>query len=309
MTDSTPAPPTGAVLAIDCGQSSLSWSLTGVEQAGRANGVDTSRPIEPQLVEAVRAILTLTGATPDTLACGSSGLDRPNAQQVLDELSGTSLRQVLLAHDSTTSYLGALGDSPGVMIACGTGVVTLAVGESEVARVDGWGWLMGDAGSAFWIGRNALEAALRGYDGRRSATVLTDIVAADFGDLEVAYLELQADPGKVARIASYAAMVDQVSGTDPVARDILDRAAAHLSESVLTAAHKVALGRSEPPYVCALGQTFGSARLLEKFASYLTLEWPTFALREPKGDALAGARLLAEVAGPLAARVVRASRN
>ena len=119
--------------------------------------------------------------------------------------------------------------------------------------MDGWGWIIGDAGSAYWIGRNALEAALRGYDGRRSATVLTEIVAADFDDLELAYLELQADPDKVSRIASYAAKVDQVSGTDLVARNILDRAAAHLSEAVVSAAHKVGLGRGEPPYVCALG--------------------------------------------------------
>jgi N-acetylglucosamine kinase-like BadF-type ATPase len=300
------------VLALDCGQTSLSWSfIDGFgEQTGSAKGVDTSRRIEPQIVEAVRAILTLTGHEPSTVACGSSGMDRPNARAMLEELHDTSVTDVVLAHDSTTSYLGALGDSPGVMITCGTGVVTLAVGPDEVARVDGWGWIIGDAGSAYWIGRNALEAALRGYDGRRSATVLTEIVAADFDDLELAYLELQADPDKVSRIASYAAKVDQVSGTDLVARNILDRAAAHLSEAVVSAAHKVGLGRGEPPYVCALGQTFKSQRLLDQFLSYLTMQWPTFAIREPIGDGLAGAKLLPTIGeSPLASRVVRASRN
>ena len=306
MTDSTPG-----VLALDCGQTSLTWSLIddSGEQTGSAKGVDTSRPIEPQLVEAVRAILTLTGHSPTVFACGSSGMDRPNAEAVLDGLRDTSVRDVVLAHDSTTSYLGALGDSPGVMITCGTGVVTLAVGPSEVARVDGWGWIIGDAGSAFWIGRCALEAAMRGYDGRRAATALTDIVAADFADLELAYLELQADPDRVARIASYAAKVDQVAGTDPVARNILDKAAAHLAEAVVAGAHRVALGRGEPPHVCALGQTFKSARLTEQFLAYLTMDWPSFAIREPIGDGLAGAKLLPTIAdSPLAARVVRASR-
>ncbi|MFT3860759.1 N-acetylglucosamine kinase [Micropruina sp.] len=305
MTDST-----AGVLALDCGQTSLTWSLVDHdgEQTGSAKGVDTSRPIEPQLAEAVRAILTLTGQNPSVVACGSSGMDRPDAEAVLDGLGGTSVRQVLLAHDSTTSYLGALGNTEGVMIASGTGVVTLAVGRDEVARVDGWGWIMGDAGSAFWIGRNALEAAMRGYDGRRAATVLTDVVAADFDDIELAYLELQADPDRVARVASYAAKVDRVAGSDPVARDILDRAAAHLAEAVGSAAHRVGLGRDEPPLVCALGQTFSSARLLDRFVSYLTMEWPSFALLEARGNGLTGATLLPTVTGSaLASRVVRAS--
>ena len=298
------------VLALDCGQSTITWSLTDAtgEQVGSRKGVDTSRAIEPQLVEAVRSIIETTGANPVTVACGSSGLDRPNAQAVMDGLRDTSVREVVLAHDSTTSYLGALGEAPGVMIASGTGVVTLAVGPREVARVDGWGWIMGDAGSAYWIGQNALEAAMRGYDGRRAATVLTDVVAADFSDLELAYLELQGDPDRVARVASYAAKVDHVAGSDPVARDILDRAAAHLAEAVGAAARRVGLGRDRPPLVCALGQTFRSTRVLEKFVQYLTMDWPSFAIHEPQGDALAGAKLLPTVTdSPLAARVVRAS--
>ena len=298
------------VLALDCGQSSITWSLIDAdgEQVGSRKGVDTSRAIEPQLVEAVRSIIETTGAGPVSVACGSSGLDRPNAQAVMHGLADTSVRDVALAHDSTTSYLGALGEAPGVMIASGTGVVTLAVGLREVARVDGWGWIMGDAGSAYWIGQNALEAAMRGYDGRRTATVLTDVVAADFPDLELAYLELQGDPDRVARVASYAAKVDHVAGSDPVARDILDRAAAHLAEAVGAAARRVGLGRDRPPLVCALGQTFRSTRVLEKFVQYLTMDWPSFAIHEPQGDALAGAKLLPTVTdSPLAARVVRAS--
>lgn len=306
MTDSS-----HGLLALDFGQTSLSWRVVADagQQSGHAKGVDTSRPIEPQIVDAARAILTLTGAAPSMVACGSSGLDRPLAQAALDGLQGTSVTDVALAHDSTTSYLGALGDEPGVMITSGTGVVTLAVGPDDVARVDGWGWIMGDAGSAFWIGRNALEAAMRGYDGRRAETALTEVVAADFDDLELAYLELQADPNRVARVASYAAKVDEVAVHDPVARNILDKAAAHLAEAVVAGAHRVGLGRGTAPPVCALGQTFGSKRLLEQFVSYLTLDWPNFALRTPLGDGLAGAAMLPTVEGALAARVLRASRS
>jgi len=304
-------PTVGGSLALDCGQTSISWSLeTGSERLeGTGLGVDTSRPIEPQIADAARTVLSATGQEPTLLVCGSSGLDRPDARAALSALAGTSITDVALAHDSTTSYLGALGDSPGVMITCGTGVVTLAVGADEVARVDGWGWIMGDAGSAYWIGRNALEAAMRGYDGRRQATTLTEIVAADFDDIELAYLELQADPNRVSRVASYAAKVDVAAHRDPVARNILDKAAAHLAEAVVAGAHRVGLGRDGPPAVSALGRTFESARVRERFIAFLTLDWPTFELLEPLGDGLRGAELLDDLGdSPLATRVSRAAR-
>lgn len=299
------------VLAIDCGRSGSSWSISGSGfAAGAAPGVDPSRPIEPQIAELARTALTESGRRPGTLACGSAALRRPDAAATLADLLDTPITRVRLADDSVTEYLGALADSDGVLIACGTGVVALAVGGAEVARVDGWGWLMGDAGSAYWIGRNALEAAMRGYDGRRQSTALTELLQDDFDDIEIAHLELQADPDRVARVASYAARVDEAAQTDPVARSILDKAAAHLAEAVVAAAHRVGLGRHEAPRVCAVGGTFESGRIRERFVAYLAMTWPGFALTPPLGDRLHGTQRLAVLdGGPLASLVVTASRN
>ena len=223
---------------------------------------------------------------------GASGLDDAGADELL-ALLDPSVTSAALAHDSTTWYLGAHGDAPGVIIACGTGVVTLAMGLTEVARVDGWGWIMGDAGSAYWIGRNALEAPM-----------------ADFDDIERAYLELQADENRVSRIARYARIVDALAPTDPVAANILDKAAAHLSEAVFAATSRVGLVEHQPPRVCAVGQTFSSSRLLNRFTGFLTLQWPNFALAEPKGNALDGAAALVglDESSPLERRVKRATR-
>lgn len=301
------------VLAIYCDHASSAWCITDAGagfSGGSGPGIDLARPVEPQLTRRVRTILGDTGLRPGVLACGAPGLDRPDAAAALADLRETSIARVALAHHSTASYLGALGDTEGVMIASGTGVVALAVGPHDIARVDGWGWIMGDSGSAFWIGRNALEAAMRGYDGRRQSTLLTEMLEEDFDDLELAYLELQADPDRVARVASYAAKVDEAALTDPVAGDILDRAAAHLAESVVAAAHRAGLGRGEPPLVCALGQTFESVRLRTKFVGYLAMDWPSFELGEPLGDGLHGVQHLATLGdGPLADRVATATRD
>ncbi|MGO7983376.1 BadF/BadG/BcrA/BcrD ATPase family protein, partial [Rhizobium johnstonii] len=83
------------------------------------------------------------------VSCGVSGLtsEQTEPEALLSALRPFRVHTVNLAHDSATAYLGALGNANGVVVAAGTGVVTFAVGDRSVARVDGWGYLIGDAGS------------------------------------------------------------------------------------------------------------------------------------------------------------------
>lgn len=197
-----------------------------------------------------------------------------------------------LAHDAVAAYLGALGLGAGCVISAGVSTSCLAVGHRDTARVDGWGSLMGDAGSEFWIGRTALEAAMRGYDGRRQMTELTDMLAEEYPDIRSAYLDLQTRPDRVERIAGFAGRVDDLAATDRVAGNILDKAAAHLSEAVQAAIRRVHLNGPPPPHVIAIGPVFTSHRVLSRFTDYLTLQWPSFALGVASGTTLDGVELL-----------------
>jgi N-acetylglucosamine kinase-like BadF-type ATPase len=303
----------GGLLAVDAGQSAIgiSWTDGHHRLFGTMPGVLTDRPLMPQLASAVTGFLNSEGVSATAVGLGVSGLVTPEAKELLYLLRRTSITAIAIAHDSTTAYLGALGNRPGVVCAAGTGTVTLAVGDTDVARVDGWGHIMGDAGSAYWIGRNALEAAMRGYDGRRQMTALTELVIADFPDIEGAYIKLQGDQHRVARIARYAQAVDRLSASDGVAANILDKAAAHLSEAVIAGARRAGLmGGHEPPHVCAVGDVFKSERVTHKFADYLTLQWPNFAVTPAIGNPLDGAAQLISLdpSSPMASRVARASR-
>jgi N-acetylglucosamine kinase-like BadF-type ATPase len=300
------------LLALDAGQTGirLRWEHGQERLEGSTSGVLTDRPLMPQLAEAIGAFVTGHRLSPTTVGVGTSGLVTPEATELLGLVERYGVREVAVAHDATTSYLGALGDSAGVVIAAGTGVVTLAVGAVSVARVDGWGYLIGDAGSAFWIGRAGMDAAMRGFDGRGRMTPLTDRLREIFPDLSAAYVELQSDDRKVSRIASFAKVVDELAGTDAVAAGIMDAAAAELSESVLAGLHRVGLMTAEPPRVCALGQVLRSTHVRERFTRYLRMQWPRLGLTEPLGNALHGAALLANLGedSPLAALVARAER-
>ncbi len=251
-------------------------------------GVDTSLPRIPQLAAAVRAAAP-QGA--ETVLVGTTGLGAEDtAAALLAELREYGTRTVLLAHDSVTSYLGALGDRTGCVIAAGTGIVTLGVGATRAVRVDGWGWILGDAGSGFWIGRRAIDMALRAFDGRGPETALLDLVRADFGDPALAYLQLQADPHRVARTAAYARKVDDLAATDAVAAQVLRDAAYEMVTSVTTALARVDGGPEDP--VCVLGNVFRSATLRAAFAQGLAERAPSHPIVEAQGTGLDGADLL-----------------
>jgi N-acetylglucosamine kinase-like BadF-type ATPase len=290
-------------LAIDAGQTGIRTLLIsdGARGAeGELPGILTSEPLIPQLA---RVIEGAADGPIDVVSIGSTGLTAEQTDPAaLRDLAGVG--EVLMAHDSVTSYLGALGDAHGAVVASGTGVVTLAVGATDVARVDGWGNLLGDAGSGYWIGRAALEAVMRAHDGRGPRTALTERARAEFPDLEQAYIELQGDPGRVRRIAAYTRHVAELAPTDEVAAGICADAARELARSVTTGLERVGAA----PVVCGIGGVLRAAPIAEAFAAELRTRWTELELRAPLGSGIDGAALLPEVApgSALAALIARA---
>jgi glucosamine kinase len=289
----------GLSLALDGGQTGTKVRIIGDGRPATDRtlpGVRTDRPLLPQLSGIAEAVHNDINEPLTVVCLGVSGLtDRDaDAAALLDHLSHLGTRTVLLAHDSVTSFLGSLGDTRGAVIAAGTGVVTLGVGASTVARVDGWGNIMGDAGSAYWIGREALDAAMRSHDGRDSATELVEVVRSRWPNIEEAYIDLQTDPDRVRIVASFAEAVDAVSTTDGAAARILLRAARELSRSVVAALERVAepeeADRTEE--ISAIGGVFRSVSLRSRFAELTTEARPNAELRTARGSGLDGAALL-----------------
>ncbi|HET9770573.1 MAG TPA: hypothetical protein VFS16_06775, partial [Acidimicrobiia bacterium] len=95
--------------------------------------------------------------------------------------------------------------------------------DSAVACVDGWGHLLGDTGSGFWIGRRGLDAALRAHDGRGGGSPrLARLVERDIGPLDrLPDMAARAGAGPVAAIASFSVQVaEAASEGDEIARFI-----------------------------------------------------------------------------------------
>lgn len=281
------------LVALDGGQSGVRTLLQdddGVRPGPGASGILSDQPLLPQLRDIVLA--ALGGRHTDVVALGVSGLGQHDTAAELKSLLGGAADTVLLAHDSTTSYLGALGPREGAVVASGTGAVTLAVGPSRVRRVDGWGHLLGDAGSGFWIGREALTAVLRAHDGRGEPTALTELARIEFGDLSQLYLQIQADPGRVARIASWARRVSELASTDAVCARISREAGRQLADSVASGLTDV----GADPLASTVGNVFLNSALASSFAHHLTERVPRVRIVPAAGTGLDGAATLAQVA-------------
>ncbi|GAA2142642.1 N-acetylglucosamine kinase [Glycomyces algeriensis] len=301
-----------ATLAIDAGQTSVKVRLRDGSRATEwsAPGIRTDGPLLPQLAAVVdRAVAD--GHAFERLALGVSGLESAHAEAagLLERYREGGVQSVHIAHDSVSAFLGALGDGCGAVVAAGTGVVTLAVGRTEVARVDGWGHLIGDAGSGYWIGRAGLDAVMRAHDGRGDATALTDLVRADFPDLEQAYLELQADADRVRRTAGYARAVTAAAAEgDAVAAAILDRAGRELALSALAGLRRTGEDGAERPRVRGIGGVFTAPALAEAFTREVQATLPGAEVAVGESHPLDGAGLLPDVAASsaLAARIAAA---
>jgi N-acetylglucosamine kinase-like BadF-type ATPase len=221
--------------------------------------------------------------------------------------------------DSAGAYasgaVGAGAHGPGGMgvggAGPGGGIWTF---DSAVACVDGWGHLLGDAGSGFWVGRRGLNAALRAHDGRGGGSaMLARLVERDVGPLDrLPEMAARAGAGPVAAIASFSVQVAEAAmAGDEVARHIWRKAAAHLADSAVACARRLNPNSTTPIAVSWLGGLFAvpDELLLQPFLARIRATFPAADLMPAVGDALAGAARLANPAarGALAGLVFDSS--
>jgi N-acetylglucosamine kinase-like BadF-type ATPase len=86
--------------------------------------------------------------------------------------------RVEVISDAEAALLGALGGRPGVLVLAGTGSIVLGRdGQGRLARAGGLGPLLGDEGSAFWLGREWLRGRPDGAGLARALGRRPDAVA------------------------------------------------------------------------------------------------------------------------------------
>lgn len=209
-----------------------------------ADGDGSASPFAAALSRLVGG-LSLPARPLDAVCVGMTGVLRPGpaAAAVAEAVQALlPARRVLVTSDVVTGYCGAVGLGPGVVVAAGSGMIALAAGPLGVARVDGWGYLLGDAGSGFEIGRRGLAAALRAHDGPGGSALLAEFAMEVFGPLDGVVEAVYGAGNPVGAVAAFAAKVAEGARRgDPHATGIWADAATEVADTALAAAAR-ALG-------------------------------------------------------------------
>jgi len=145
-------------------------------------GWERFRQIMTELFSSLRGMLP-PDASVGAIYCGLAGVDRPKVWQnvyelILEQWPGA---MVGLGHDAMPALMCASGKLEGVVLIGGTGAFAFGINEAgKQGRVGGWGYLLGDEGSGYDIGRRALQSVMRCYDYRGPDTLLVKKVLGKY---------------------------------------------------------------------------------------------------------------------------------
>ncbi len=158
-------------------------------------------------------------------------------EATIARLFGPTPQRVL--NDVDAAHIGAFAGGSGILILAGTGSMAWARDASGASyRTGGWGDVVGDEGSGYWIGRHVLGAVSKSIDGRTGPTAMLDDLftrlGLDLGDrvnaLEGWASRLAEPRTQIAALAPIA-LAGAAAG-DGAARAIVDAAADELTAHV-----------------------------------------------------------------------------
>jgi len=232
-----------------------------IRAAIEAAGVDRHRVIS--------VALGLTGAP-------TGGTATAIVHDIVREL--LSPQTISVTPDYITNLAGASGGQPGVVLIAGGGAIAYGVTtDGREALSGGYGYLLGDEGSAFDIGRRAAIAAARAADGRDDPTALQALVERAFG------LAAMREITRVVYAAGFSRdrlsllapeVAAEAHAGDAVATRIMRTAGKELARTAL-ATIRMLYAPGDPADVFLTGGVFAAGDiLLDPFRAALSTGWP-----------------------------------
>ena len=179
------------VLGIDAGGTKtvclLANSQGEIVSEGRGPGANLHTAgelaVEKVLHAAMEAAIGDRDIIPAAVCLGIAGVDRDDEEMALRAIMrriGYKSR-VLVVNDALIGLVAGARGEPGIAINAGTGSIVYGRNAKfEAARAGGWGHMIGDEGSGYWIGRESLAAVMRAFDGRGPETSLTADILSYF---------------------------------------------------------------------------------------------------------------------------------
>lgn len=267
-------------------------SVLGCGEAGPANGPSGLPQALKAIEEAYSQAVTQAGLTTADVSSihAGMGIAGLNRRGFLDGLKAHvfPFETTGFASDAAIANLGAHAGGDGAIVIVGTGSVGFARVGDSIFTIGGYGFPVSDEGSGAELGQRAIRRALWARDGRIPHTPMTQEVLDHFHGSagEVVDWTARATP---ADYAAFAPMIlaHAIQG-EPNAESIVQDSARRIEAIIRTLLERGA------PHCCLMG---GIASPMRDWLAPSVRE----RLREPLGDPLDGAILLARTRAEKAA--------
>lgn len=251
--------------------------LCGTGLGGPSNyddvGVATAQAGIEQAMDAARRMAGLPLASFAAAFLGMAGVvssqDRAMIREIARNLELAQPDRVGVDHDCRIALAGGLNGRPGIVVIAGTGSSCYGrTAAGEGWRAGGWGQLISDEGSSYWLGVQAMKAAVSAYDGRIERTLLLERVQdrlrlADMNDIMHRIYHTGLSRAEIAALAPL--VIGAARAGDEVAQGLIEQGAQDLAECVLAVARR--LGFTDGP--CELALTGGLFRAGDTFTQPL----------------------------------------
>jgi|SRR5687768_6247493 N-acetylglucosamine kinase-like BadF-type ATPase len=299
-------------LGVDGGGTKTAYALVDAEGRLRAThvgatidhlaeGLDAARS---RLREGLESTLAQANATPRELGYAFLGLpaygEDGQMTAALDAMPAGVLGPggYRCGNDMVCSWAGSLACVDGISVIAGTGSMAYGEYAGRQARCGGWGELIGDEGSAYWIAREGMNLFSRMSDGRAARGPLHALVRERLGLADDLYLCSRiygARADKRDAFAQFARLVHEAAQSgDADATAIFARGARELVACVLATHRALAVPPNEAVPVSHSGGVFDNApAMVDAFRASLAAAPVRLEYRAPRFPPAVGAALYA----------------
>ncbi len=237
-----------------------------------------------------------------SVVCGLTGAGRIGDQQRMTEglkkfaLSKKSkLKKIIIESDARIALEGAFKGEAGIILIAGTGSIAFGKdSKGNVHRVGGWGRMLGDEGSGYFLGRLGLTAVTRHMDGRGEKTKLTAKIAKEFGltDQTAIINAVYKNNFDIASVAPF--VLKAAEKKDPICETIVETAVIELAEHIRIAGLKIVPHTSKKvkrkTHVSLIGGLIANDTLISRLLKqYLAYNQPNIEIIPPMASPAYGA--------------------
>jgi glucosamine kinase len=253
LTDAPARAASPFLLGVDGGATKTLAAVLDIE--GKRLHLGHGGPSNEDAVGAKAAVQALMDAAEEALK--GAGIEEHELGAAVLAIAGTNTDSIaghvrdargdawLVVNDVVGAWATATGASPGVAAISGTGSNVFGVGpDGEPWRAGGWGHILGDEGSGWWLGLESIKAALADREASGPETALSAAACKFFATDSVEALAslVYSKPLTKGEIAAFAAETSRLANEgDAVAVELYRHGADELARQITAVIAKTGL--------------------------------------------------------------------